>query len=104
MSTVEYQGQTFQVDEEGFLRNFTDWNETWAEYARLEEDIELTQEHWVVIRALQDYYRENGIPPMVKLITRLTGLKLKDIYELFPSGPGRGACKIAGLSKPHGCI
>ncbi|HPS25746.1 MAG TPA: TusE/DsrC/DsvC family sulfur relay protein, partial [Bacteroidales bacterium] len=27
-----------------------------------------------------------------------------EIYELFPSGPGKGACKIAGLPKPTGCV
>jgi len=104
MPTIEYQGQAFQTDDEGFLADFKDWNEKWAEYASLGEDIELTEEHWQVIHALQAYYKENGIPPMVRLITRLTGLKLKYIYELFPSGPGRGACKIAGLGKPHGCV
>ena len=104
MPTVEYQGEIFEVDDEGFLADFNDWNESWTEYASQNEDIELTDEHWTVIKALQDYYRANGIPPMVKLITRLTGLKLKYIYELFPSGPGRGACKLAGLGKPHGCI
>jgi tRNA 2-thiouridine synthesizing protein E len=104
MSTVEYQGRTFQVDDEGFLCDFNDWNEIWAEYASLDEDIELTNEHWRVIKALQEYYKTNGIPPMVRLISRVTGFPLKYIYELFPSGPGRGACKIAGLGKPHGCI
>lgn len=104
MTTIEYQGKIFKTDDEGFLADFKDWNEGWAEYASISEDIEFTDEHWKVIRSLQEYYKENGIPPMVKLISRLTGFKLKYIYELFPSGPGRGACKIAGLGKPHGCI
>lgn len=104
MSTIEYGGCYFKVDDEGFLTDFGQWNSQWAEYAALKEEIDLTEEHWAVIRALQSYYQENGFPPMVKLISRLTGLKLKHIYELFPSGPGRGASKIAGLGKPHGCI
>lgn len=104
MPTIEYDGHSFEVDDEGFLSDFKNWNDKWAEYACQNEEIELTDEHWTVIKALQDYYREHGIPPMVRLISRLTGLKLKYIYELFPSGPGRGACKIAGLGKPHGCI
>ena len=104
MPAIEYEGKIFEVDDEGFLADFRDWNKVWAEYASRNEEIELTEEHWAVVNALQNYYRENCIPPMVKLLPRLTGLKLKDIYELFPSGPGRGACKIAGLGKPHGCI
>lgn len=104
MPIIEYDGHSFEVDNEGFLTDFGNWNAKWAEYASQGEDIELTEEHWTVINVLQDYFREHGIPPMVRLISRLTGLKLKYVYELFPSGPGRGACKIAGLGKPHGCI
>ena len=104
MPTIDYDGHSFEVDDEGFLADFNNWNAKWADYASLNEDIELTDEHWSVIKVLQEYYHENGIPPMVRLISRLTGFKLKYIYELFPSGPGRGACKIAGLGKPHGCI
>jgi len=33
-----------------------------------------------------------------------TGHKLKEIYELFPSGPAKGACKLAGLPKAAGCV
>ena len=65
---------------------------------------ELNEEHWKVINVLQDYYKKNGIAPMVRILSKLTGFKLKHIYELFPSGPGKGACKMAGLPKPTGCV
>ena len=42
--------------------------------------------------------------PMVRILSKVTGFKLKHIYELFPSGPGKGACKMAGLPKPTGCV
>jgi len=29
---------------------------------------------------------------------------LNQVYELFPSGPAKGACRIAGLPKPTGCV
>jgi len=61
---------------------------------------ELTDEHWKCINFLQDYYKKNGIAPMVRVFSKVTGYKLKHIYELFPSGPGKGACKMAGLPKP----
>ena len=65
---------------------------------------ELNEEHWKVVDVLQDYYTKNGIAPMVRVLSKLTKFKLKHIYELFPSGPGKGACKMAGLPKPTGCV
>jgi tRNA 2-thiouridine synthesizing protein E len=41
---------------------------------------------------------------MIRSICKTTGLPLKRIYELFPSGPAKGACKLAGLPKPDGCV
>jgi dissimilatory sulfite reductase related protein len=42
--------------------------------------------------------------PMVRSICQDTGIRLREIYTLFPQGPARGACKIAGLPKPDGCV
>ncbi len=105
MPTVEYKGNQFEVDEDGFLQGFDSWNEDWVEYVKEQEGIsEVTEEHWKVIKMLQDYYEKNGIAPMVRILSKVTGYKLKYIYELFPSGPGKGACKMAGLAKPTGCV
>ena len=102
---VEFKGKKFEVDEDGFLQNFEDWCEEWVEYVKESEGIkELTDDHWKVINFLQDYYKKNGIAPMVRILSKVTGYKLKKIYELFPSGPGKGACKMAGLPKPTGCV
>ena len=57
-----------------------------------------------ILDFLQDYYKKNGIAPMVRILSKNTGYKLKEVYELFPSGPGKGACKMAGLPKPTGCV
>ncbi len=105
MPTVEYEGQTFNIDEDGFIDDFNNWSEQWVQFVKKEEGIEeLTDEHWKVINVLQDYYKKNGIAPMVRILSKVTGYKLKYIYELFPSGPGKGACKMAGLPKPTGCV
>lgn len=105
MPTVEFEGNTFTVDEDGFIDNFENYNEVWVKWVKQQEGIdELTDEHWKVINILQDYYKKNGIAPMVRILSKLTGYKLKHIYELFPSGPGKGACKMAGLPKPTGCV
>lgn len=105
MPSVTHKGSTFDVDEDGFLTTLDAWNEDWVDYVKAEEGIEeITEEHWKVINMLQDYYKKNGIAPMVRILSKVTGFKLKYIYELFPSGPGKGACKMAGLAKPTGCV
>jgi tRNA 2-thiouridine synthesizing protein E len=105
MPTVEFEGETFITDEEGFLEDLNNWNEAWAQYIKRAEGItELTEDHWRVLSFLQDYYRKNGKSPRMGVLTRGTGFRLKYIYELFPSGPGKGACRMAGLPKPAGCI
>ncbi|RLB10759.1 MAG: sulfite reductase [Deltaproteobacteria bacterium] len=105
MPTVEFEGQVFNVDEDGFIDDFKNWNESWVRYVKQQEGIEeLTDEHWKIIKVLQDYYQKNGIAPMVRILSKVTGFSLKKIYELFPSGPGKGACKMAGLPKPTGCV
>ncbi|MBI5843153.1 MAG: TusE/DsrC/DsvC family sulfur relay protein [Deltaproteobacteria bacterium] len=105
MADVEFEGTKFSIDEDGFIDSFENWSKEWVQYVKKQEGIdELSEEHWNVINVLQDYYRKNGIAPMVRVLSKVTGYKLKHIYELFPSGPGKGACKMAGLPKPTGCV
>ena len=105
MAVVEFQGKKFEVDEDGFLTSFDQWCPEWVDYVKESEGIsEITDSHNKVLEFLQDYYKKNGIAPMVRILSKVTGFKLKQIYELFPSGPGKGACKMAGLPKPTGCV
>ncbi|MCD5404921.1 MAG: TusE/DsrC/DsvC family sulfur relay protein, partial [Desulfotomaculum sp.] len=94
-----------EVDEDGFLVNIDNWNEDVAKYFAKEEGVEeLTEEHWKVINYLRDYFQQFGIAPMIRKLCKETGFNLKKIYQLFPSGPAKGACKVAGLPKPTGCV
>jgi dissimilatory sulfite reductase related protein len=105
MPTAEYLDKAFNVDEEGFLRDLNDWCPEWVEYVRVSQGIsKLGEEHWKLIHILQLYYKEHGFPPPVRILTITTGYKMKRIFELFPAGPGKGACKMAGLPKPKGCV
>ena len=65
---------------------------------------ELTAEHWAVIQFIRGYYLEKNLAPMVRKMCQATGFPLMQIYDLFPSGPAKGACKLAGLPKPDGCV
>jgi TusE/DsrC/DsvC family sulfur relay protein len=105
MPIVEFEGYKFNVDEDGFIDDLSNWNEAWVQYVRSAEGIsEVTEDHRHVINLLQDYYKINGNAPRVGVLTAKTGFKLKYIYELFPSGPAMGACRMAGLPKPTSCV
>ena len=106
MSFIEGKGRKLEVSEEGFLTNPEEWDRDVAELlAREEEGIQtLTEDHWKVIHYIRDYYQEKKLAPMVRKVCKNTEFQLKYIYELFPSGPAKGACKIAGLPKPDGCV
>lgn len=105
MSEIDVVGKKIELDEDGFIVEPSVWNEEVAKMLAKTEDVsELTEEHWKVINYLRDYYAKFGIAPMVRKLCKDTGFPLKKIYELFPSGPAKGACKLAGLPKPTGCV
>ncbi|KAB2950995.1 TusE/DsrC/DsvC family sulfur relay protein [Heliorestis acidaminivorans] len=98
-------GLTVSFDKDGFLVDTNMWNEEVAEAVAREEDVEeLTEQHWQVIFYLRKYYEKYNIAPMVRRLCTETGYSLKQLYDLFPTGPAKGACKIAGLPKPTGCV
>ncbi len=106
MPTIRFNGRELEVNEEGFLVDPNEWNDELARFlARTEEGLdELTEEHWAILRFIRSHYEEKQSAPMVRSICRTTGLPLRRVYELFPSGPAKGACKLAGLPKPDGCV
>lgn len=106
MPFIDVKGRKIEVNEEGFLVDHKDWIKDVADtLAKEEEGIDvLTDDHWVVIDYIRSYYLEKKIAPMVRKLCKTTGFQLRYIYELFPSGPAKGACKVAGLPKPDGCV
>lgn len=105
MPLFELNAVKIEVDEDGFMVNPEDWNEDVAKALATTEDVsDITEEHWKVINYLRDYFKQYGIAPMIRKLCKETGFPLKKIYELFPSGPAKGACKVAGLAKPTGCV
>lgn len=108
---IELNGKTYDTDEEGYLTNLGDWSEDVANHIAGVENIEMSESHWEVVNFLRDYYNEFQIAPAVRVLTKAIGKKLgpekgnsKYLYELFPYGPAKQACKIAGLPKPTGCV
>ena len=105
MPVLEVGDITLETDDNGFIQQPDLWNdEVAAALAATEGVDELTAEHWKVVRYLRQHYLDHGLAPMVRKLCKQTGCPLKRIYELFPSGPAKGACKVAGLPKPTGCV
>ena len=108
---IEVNGKSYETDEEGYLVNLADWNEDVGAIWPRPKASTMTEQHWEVVNFLRDYYNEFQIAPAVRVLTKAIGKKLgpekgnsQYLYELFPYGPAKQACKIAGLPKPTGCI
>ena len=102
---MELGGKMLNIDEDGFIEDPSEWDEAVAKSLAATEGVEdLGERHWKLVKYLREYYLKNNIAPMIRKLCKDTGIPLKEIYELFPSGPAKGACKVAGLPKPTGCV
>lgn len=111
MPHIELDGQQLETDEDGFLVDWQVWKEGVATIMAKEDDQELTEAHWDIIRFLREYFIKFQIAPMIKILVKELGKALgpekgntKYLYELFPAGPAKQACRYAGLPKPTGCV
>lgn len=108
---LEINGRSYETDEEGYLTNLSDWKPELAEAMARADGTELGDNHWEVINFMREYYEKYQTAPAIRVLIRGIGKKLgqdkgnsKHLYELFPYGPARQACKYAGLPKPTGCV
>ncbi len=98
-------GKEIEIDEDGFIQEPEKWSKAVAEdLAKLEDAYPMGDAAWKLVNYLRDYYLKYEIAPPIRMLTKQTGLDLKKVYELFPGGPAKGACKVAGLPKPTGCV
>ena len=111
MPNIDVNGKSYETDEEGYLVNMGEWNRDVADYIAKAESVDMSEQHWEVVDFLRSYYDEYQIAPAVRVLTKAIGKKLgpekgnsQYLYELFPYGPAKQACKIAGLPKPTGCV
>jgi tRNA 2-thiouridine synthesizing protein E len=94
-----------KFDKEGFMTDPKEWTPEIAEVlARAEGIAPLSERHWQVIRFVRDEYQRSGESPTLRTINKKSGVETKELYELFPKGPAKKVARIAGLSKPKGCI
>ena len=105
MPKVTLGEKELEIDEDGFIQEPEKWDKAVAEdIAKTEEAYPMSDDHWKVVNYLRNYFLEFEIAPPVRMVIKQTGFDLKTIYNLFPGGPAKGACKVAGLPKPTGCV
>jgi TusE/DsrC/DsvC family sulfur relay protein len=105
MPVFEHGRIRVDVDDQGYLLDFDQWNDRIAEALAADEGIAaLTDDHWTVIEFLREFQEEKGTAPMIRVLCRGVGMNLQRIYELFPGGPAKCACRVAGLPRPDSCV
>lgn len=102
---------TVPRDEEGYLCELTDWNESVAAQIASEENITLDDRHWEIVSALREFHAQFGLSPAMRPLCKYLKEKIgKDkatsiyLLQLFPGSPAKIAAKIAGLPKPDNCL
>lgn len=108
---ISFEGRDILLDERGYLVDAGDWNEGLAAHMASLDGITLGDEHWAVIRFLRRYHAEFRMAPGMRLLLKALAVELgpewgtsRKLYRLFPEGPGKQACRYAGLPKPVSCI
>ena len=105
MSIRTYAGQSVEVNDEGFLLDSSSWTPAVAEAIAQEAGLEpLTEKHWQVITFCREDAAKEGQAPGLRRIAKLSGVDMKELYKLFPKGPGKLAALVAGLPKPTSCV
>ncbi|MCX7150677.1 MAG: TusE/DsrC/DsvC family sulfur relay protein [Rhodocyclales bacterium] len=94
------------TDDEGYLIDPAEWSEALAVALARQENIDLTEAHWDAIRFIRSRYQERQVIPDVRFVIRhladLGAESRNRIFELFPYGYVKQACKIAGMRRPRG--
>jgi tRNA 2-thiouridine synthesizing protein E len=102
---VQIDNRTVEFDKDGFMLDPSILDERVAAAIASEEGVEqMSDKHWGIVNFIRAYWKEHDLAPPVRLICKELGVSVRDVYRLFTSGPARGACRIAGLPKPDGCV
>ncbi|WP_052284077.1 sulfurtransferase TusE [Kluyvera genomosp. 1] len=106
-----YENTEIDTDSEGYLKDTTLWSEGLAQVIAANEGIELSPEHWEVVRFVRNFYLEFNTSPAIRMLVKAMANTFGEekgnsryLYRLFPKGPAKQATKIAGLPKPVKCI
>jgi tRNA 2-thiouridine synthesizing protein E len=103
--------ECFETNDQGFLLRSTDWNEDVAKQLANNNNIALSEQHWEIILFMRHYYLQYKHLPNARVFTKAVAKQLGEdkgnsryLHKLFPDGPLKYACKLAGLPKPPTCL
>ncbi len=105
---LEVEDRRIETDDEGYLIDPNDWDEGVAKVLAQQEGLELSDEHWKVIRFMRNYYDQHQIAADARFVIKYLAEELgygknarSRLFELFPYGYVKQACKIAGMKRPR---
>jgi len=108
---VEFKGEKIATDKQGYLLDFTLWQEGLAMEMAKNDAFELTTAHWEVINFVRQFYLTYNTSPAIRALTKAMKAEFGEdkansryLFRLFPDGPAKQATKYAGLPKPKRCL
>lgn len=104
MPTATIAGYEVQINDEGFLTEYDEWNEEIGAVLAENIGITMTDEHWALIRWLREDFKEKGETATTRRVQTVGGFPTKQQFQMFPKKPARKMAYVAGLPKPHGCV
>ncbi|MGR9046196.1 MAG: TusE/DsrC/DsvC family sulfur relay protein [Gammaproteobacteria bacterium] len=103
--------KSLETTDQGFLVDMSQWDEEVARVLADIEGIELTDKHWEILNFIRNYYRHFKHLPNARVFAKAVAKQLGEdkgssryLQKLFPQGPLKYACKLAGLPKPPTCL
>lgn len=104
MPIIEIAGKPINVNDEGFLTQYDEWNEEIAKELAKQIEIPMTEEHWKIIKFLREDFKTQGETATSRRVQTVGGVPVKEQFALFPKKPAKKMAYIAGLPKPKGCV
>ena len=104
MPVIEVAGKQINVNEEGFLTKYDEWDEEIAKALAAQIEVEMTEAHWNIIKFLRADFKTQGETATARRVQTVGGVPVKEQFVLFPKKPAKKMAYIAGLPKPKGCV
>jgi len=104
-------GKALKTTDDGFLVDLNDWDEEVAIKIATINELELNTQHWEIVFFIRNYYQQFKHLPNARVFTKAIKKEFGEekgnsryLHKLFPNGPLKYACKVAGIPKPPTCL